>query len=252
MVTGYWNFDESYGNAADSSGNGLTLTNSGVTYTAGKLGKCAVFDGFAKFTGSTIPAMELGNNTFTVSFWIKTTDTDGLVMQIGTFSGAGSWVIGVLSSQIHLSFAGFAGGGSGTAAINDNSWRHIVCVREGTGVDELKIYIDGALDKSLTQANNITPIGTNFYFGLGTWNGNAALIGSLDNFKLTIGTAWSADDVLANYNLENIESHTFGEKELKTSWDALTASDSTKAEGHEQTLRAEEGTFIPRQYRKGI
>ena len=46
--------------------------------------------------------------------------------------------------------------------------------------------------------------------------------------------------------------NTIGEKELKTSWDELTASDSTKAVGHEQTLRATEGTFVPRRYRKGI
>jgi hypothetical protein len=30
--------------------------------------------------------------------------------------------------------------------------------------------------------------------------------------------------------------NTIGEKELKTNWDALTASDPTKAVGHEQTL----------------
>ena len=33
--------------------------------------------------------------------------------------------------------------------------------------------------------------------------------------------------------------NTKGEKELKTSWDALTASDSTKAVGHKQNLTYE-------------
>jgi len=46
--------------------------------------------------------------------------------------------------------------------------------------------------------------------------------------------------------------NTKGEKELKTDWDELTASDSTKAVGHEQTLVAEEGTFVPRRNRVGI
>lgn len=46
--------------------------------------------------------------------------------------------------------------------------------------------------------------------------------------------------------------NTKGEKELKTNWDELTASDSTKAVGHEQTLEAEEGSFVSRQYRAGI
>lgn len=46
--------------------------------------------------------------------------------------------------------------------------------------------------------------------------------------------------------------NTIGEKELKTDWDELTASDSTKAVGHEQTLVAEEGTFVSRRDRVGI
>ena len=46
--------------------------------------------------------------------------------------------------------------------------------------------------------------------------------------------------------------NTIGEKELRTDWDELTASDSTKAVGHEQTLRATEGTFVPRRYRQGL
>jgi len=46
--------------------------------------------------------------------------------------------------------------------------------------------------------------------------------------------------------------NTVGEKELKTDWDELTASDSTKAVGHKQTLVAERGTYVPRRYRVGI
>lgn len=49
-----------------------------------------------------------------------------------------------------------------------------------------------------------------------------------------------------------IKKHTVGEKELKTDWDELTASDSTKAVGHKQTLVAEKGTFVPRRKRVGI
>lgn len=45
--------------------------------------------------------------------------------------------------------------------------------------------------------------------------------------------------------------NTIGEKELKTSWDALTASDPTKAVGHEQSLKAEQ-SFVPARYKVGI
>jgi hypothetical protein len=38
--------------------------------------------------------------------------------------------------------------------------------------------------------------------------------------------------------------NTCGEKELKTDWDALTASDSTKYIGHEQTLRPTDKSLV--------
>ena len=46
--------------------------------------------------------------------------------------------------------------------------------------------------------------------------------------------------------------NTVGEKELKTDWDELTASDSTKAVGHKQTLVATDGSIVPQRYRAGI
>lgn len=45
--------------------------------------------------------------------------------------------------------------------------------------------------------------------------------------------------------------NTLKEKELKTSWDALTASDSTKAVGHKQTLEPET-SLIPNRKKVGI
>lgn len=46
--------------------------------------------------------------------------------------------------------------------------------------------------------------------------------------------------------------NTIGEKELKTSWDELTASDSTKAVGHQQNLVAEEADLTPQRERVGL
>ena len=46
--------------------------------------------------------------------------------------------------------------------------------------------------------------------------------------------------------------NTIKEKELKTSWDELTASDETKAVGHKQTLIAEEGSLVSRRKKIGM
>jgi hypothetical protein len=45
--------------------------------------------------------------------------------------------------------------------------------------------------------------------------------------------------------------NTIGEKELKTDWDELTASDPTKAIGHEKNLIPEK-SYVPSRYRVGI
>jgi hypothetical protein len=46
--------------------------------------------------------------------------------------------------------------------------------------------------------------------------------------------------------------NTIGEKELKTNWDELTASDSTKAVGHAQTLEPTEKSLCESRYNDGI
>jgi len=45
--------------------------------------------------------------------------------------------------------------------------------------------------------------------------------------------------------------NTSGEKELKTSYDELTASDSTKAVGHEQNLVPQK-SFVPSRNKVGL
>jgi hypothetical protein len=46
--------------------------------------------------------------------------------------------------------------------------------------------------------------------------------------------------------------NTIGEKELKTKWDELTASDSTKYVGHKINLVSEIQNLVPKRYMKGL
>jgi hypothetical protein len=46
--------------------------------------------------------------------------------------------------------------------------------------------------------------------------------------------------------------NTIREKELKTDWDSLTASDSTKAVGHVENLIPTEDSLIPEREKKGL
>ena len=46
--------------------------------------------------------------------------------------------------------------------------------------------------------------------------------------------------------------NTMKEKELRTDWDELTASDSTKKVGHKQSLVPEKGSLVNRNYKVGL
>jgi hypothetical protein len=46
--------------------------------------------------------------------------------------------------------------------------------------------------------------------------------------------------------------NTIGEKELRTDWDALTASDITKAVGHVQNLVPQEASLTEARYDVGL
>lgn len=46
--------------------------------------------------------------------------------------------------------------------------------------------------------------------------------------------------------------NTLGEKELRSDWDELTASDETKAVGHKQSLEAEQGSLVPQKKKVGL
>ena len=46
--------------------------------------------------------------------------------------------------------------------------------------------------------------------------------------------------------------NTHGEKELRTDWDSLTASDSTKYVGHERYLKPQESSNIEAKDKTGI
>jgi len=46
--------------------------------------------------------------------------------------------------------------------------------------------------------------------------------------------------------------NTHREKELMTEWDELTATDETKFIGHKQSLVAEEGSNVNRNWKKGL
>lgn len=231
----YWTLAETSGTFFDKSGNGKTLTPVN-TPTLGSPGpfkghKAVALNGTTQHLASNVP---INHADWTVEFWYKGTDTDGVIassrgagrsitVYLGqvpvTGSPAGSVGVGVSSDSI------WWGVYTTTARINDDRWHHVVAVWDGTWSAQIttaqfKIYIDGA-SAALTNSTYSTvnaPVnsaGTGYSFGGGTTDGPNRLSGSLSNIALydypllsgrvlahywaggikVSGTAWRAEDI---------------------------------------------------------
>jgi len=204
--TAYWKFNESSGNATDSSGNNHTLTNyGGITYTAGKLNNCASFSGNGNskyFYNSDTNICNFGTDKFTIAFWIKEPNsTTTKVVMVTDDNWLGSSHFGISEYNHKIAFASDINISSSTT-IDDNNWHRVVMVREGTGTNQFKIYVDGVLDTTGTVTRN-------FDNGSGTWIGGgnrgvtSGIQGLLDDVRIYKGIAWTASDVATDWSNGN-------------------------------------------------
>jgi len=181
----YWKFDEGSGTtAADSSGNGHDGTFYGAVSWVNNTpcGYALNFDGTNAYLF--IHAMDsFGTADFTIDFWIKTTSAStGAIYNQGTGDGQNINIFCSPDGKIYLA----DGGGNLRVGITDNAvndgyWHHVTIVREGTGTNQTKIYLDGVLDKSGTF-NEIINAKTAY---MGSYQGNHTwLTADIDEFYI--------------------------------------------------------------------
>lgn len=196
-LVAYWKFDESSGDAADSSGNNLTLTNTSATYEAGKKNNCATLGTGATFQGADSDFYDFGTGVFTIAFWLKTSNTsrNGVVADNSAWTTDGCWGVQINSPANKLEFSSNDGYLDTSASVNDGDWHRIVFVREGTGTNQFKCYIDGDLDSTTTVAENFNA-STGFWIGQGLGTG---LSGSIDELKIWKGYAFTTGDVTEDF-----------------------------------------------------
>ena len=180
---------------SDSSGNGNTLTNNGdVTFSSGKIGDAAGFDG-QSYIESNLTEI---NNDFTVSGWIKPAQlgsytaafginqyTDGLLFRVGS-----------CNDQLYV-FGTYATVGS----FSTDVWTHVVIAgSNGTA----KVYVNNVLATTVsydpTLGFGATP---NFIAGASRQNlGQDPLNGQIDAVGIW-NRALNEGEVSALYNSGN-------------------------------------------------
>ena len=153
----------------DSSSNGFTATvngNAQISTTENKFGGASgYFDGagdYLQYTGTS--ELALGSGDFTVEFWFNLSSATGQ----GSFGEQGifgcntasnsRWTVRLQGTSTKLMSWWLNGPGSntvGTTAIAFNTWYHVALVRSGSGTNNIKLYLNGALESQGTDTYTV-------------------------------------------------------------------------------------------------
>ena len=116
----------------------------------------------------------LGSGNFTIEMWAKFHDpTEVTHTLINLWVDANNrWQ---LTNYGSLAFYSNIGGSSNDVSAprtKDANWHHYAIVREGTGSNQTKLYLDGAVHAQGANALNLNFNGTKLYLGTRTDNGS--------------------------------------------------------------------------------
>lgn len=155
-----WTFDgpDTISTITDKSGNSKngyfigSATSSAKI--AGKHGQALSFNGSTDYV--TLGSSALGSFTnYTVSAWVKTTDSDGTILSEYQDGVCGDFIFNLNGSAVVVHDGGAATTG-GVITVTDNMWHHVAATNNGSAS---VIYVDGVLDttgSSVVWANNCT------------------------------------------------------------------------------------------------
>ena len=182
----------------DSSTNNFTITRNGNT-TQGtftpfsQTGWSNYLDGSAStylsFPSNT--AFAWGTGAYTVEGWVYQTaraTNDALFFGSG---GSGGAFLAYIKGNGAVSIDNFGGSTVATGSANDvplNTWVHVAYVRSSTASNDTKIYVNGVLKATGTDANNWTNSSSPI-IGMLTNNTDYAIKGYISNFRAVKGTA---------------------------------------------------------------
>ena len=184
----------------DASTNNFTVTRNGNTtqgtfnpfttaapYDAAINGGSGYFDGAGDYLS--VPndaAFDFGTGSFTVEAWIYTGVKVNFQSVVGSFDGGtNAWFIHTNSSGT-ISYGITTTAYTGATQVCDSAWHHIAMVRDGASA--LKLYVDGALDDSQTNSQNIN---NNADVRIGSLSAGVPRLftGYISNVRVVKGTA---------------------------------------------------------------
>ena len=184
---------------SDLTSNNLdfTLTNS-PTYSS-SFGGHFTFDGVDERAEISSGWTNFGTDPFTIEAWYRNHGSVDYATIIGTQAGgANNWQLDFGSNRIRWQSGSgnFVTGTTNTAVID--VWNQVVMVREGTGTNQFKIYLNGVLDTTGTVS---TDFNTTSQLRIANNRGGSLYFdGDLSIIRIYKNKALNATEVLGNYN----------------------------------------------------
>jgi len=126
------------------------------------------FDGSNDYVdlGNETLLMDLPQGPFTIQSWIKSSDTNRAVV-LGSYDAShrcvnfeiGSTSYGNLALRAYMSGDGGSVNLWGNQSVMDDQWHHVAMVYNGEAANNVRLYVDGQLDKTGTYTGNPYSIG---------------------------------------------------------------------------------------------
>jgi hypothetical protein len=197
LLTNFTNgaiFDNAMMNDLETVGN-AQISTSVVKYGTGSM----AFDGNGDYLKMPYtPNLQLGGN-FTIECWVnltsKVTNFPTIFNNYSTYGANGGVALFAFhnsgtSGKYNLAFDGAFPAINSSASISYGTWQHIALVRNGTGSNNITLYVDGT--SSGTYTSNATVTGTANSWWIGTAGdeiANGYLNGYIDDLRITKGFA---------------------------------------------------------------
>ena len=155
------------GSGQDAVGSANATLEGGATYGPGLSGQAFQLNGTSSYVAIPPSADIVGNGGFSISVWIKTTGTNGVIIQQRSDGNVnGEYVLGLAGGKVNFWVYGdgeYDVNFNSNASVNDGNWHNIVAVRQPNGTGE--IFIDGKLDSTQTGPDVSLDYGFNVYIG---------------------------------------------------------------------------------------
>lgn len=170
----------------------ITAINNGATVdNNGKIGKCYSFDGNDDFINLGNIGSYFDGSAFSICFWIYSLENK---TRAAVFSSYGlSSTSNFFGLELNSSSNNYCNNnlrfdwlGSDTYSPDDfvtyDAWTHICVTYDG--VNQIKMYKNGALIQTSTRVLNAIPVGNTYYLGRDSRTGSTAFNGKLNDFRI--------------------------------------------------------------------